>query len=90
MEDDLWLKTPMNGDAWCTDNDINTDTDADANTNTDTNIDTDTNTNGWKVIMDEVSLQKNFPYSGRMCCCAPFLHKRHSQCTVNVYTLHTT
>ena len=54
MEDDLWWKTTLNGDA---------DTDADTETDTDTDTENDTNTYGGRVIMGEVSPQKSFPYS---------------------------
>ena len=52
--------------------DTNTGTYTDTYTNTDANADTNTNTDGGRVIIGEVSLQKSFPYSGRMSRCASF------------------
>ena len=60
MGDDLWWKK------------TDTDADTDTNTDSDTDTDTDTNADGGRVIIGEVSLQKSFPHSGRMCRCASF------------------
>ena len=66
MEDDTDTDTHTDTD---TDTDFDTVMNTDTHTDTDTEIDTDndTNTDGGRVIMDEVSLQKSFPYSDRMC-----------------------
>ena len=67
-EDDLWWKI----DLWWKTTDTDTNTDTDTDTDTDSDTDTDTNTDGRRVIMGKVSLQKSFPYSGRMCRYASF------------------